>query len=181
MDAARPGFLFASLRRGLRTFPRASNRLDAIGLAVAASLHLPLPLQPQPQSPSLGVSCLASVVDAAGSATGLRRTPSRTRSRLVAASLPLLDMALRRASAAARLELPAALAELRTEDCGVGTGAVTGALPVFCGAGAELRIMESARVRPGPDAIPAALPAPDKALRLASASARPLIACPPVC
>ena len=53
--------------------------------------------------------------------------------------------------------------------------------PVFWGAVTELRIMESARVRPGPAAIPAALPAPDKALRLASASARPLIACPPVC
>jgi hypothetical protein len=90
-------------------------------------------------------------------------------------------MALRRASAAARLELPAAVDELRTADRGVETAAVTDALPVPCGAGAALRMMDSARVRPGPEAMSAALPAPDKALRLASASARPLIACPPVC
>jgi hypothetical protein len=95
--------------------------------------------------------------------------------------LPLLDIALRRASAAARLELPAAVDEVRTGDRGVETGAATGALPVPCGAGAELRIMESTRVRPGSEAMSAALPAPDKALRLASANARPLIACPPVC
>jgi hypothetical protein len=88
---------------------------------------------------------------------------------------------LRRASAAARLELPVAVDGLRTAGRGVETGAVTGALTMPCGAGAELCIMESARVRSGPEDVSAALPAPDKALRLASASARPLIACPPVC
>ncbi|MEJ2059969.1 MAG: hypothetical protein P8Y64_05710 [Gammaproteobacteria bacterium] len=84
----------------------------------------------------------------------------------------MLDMALRRASAAARLDvpLPAAAPWLRA--------AGTGAAAVW--AGAALRAAESARVRLAAEALSAALPALDKALRLASANARPLI-CALVC
>jgi hypothetical protein len=90
-------------------------------------------------------------------------------------------MALRRASAAARLEVPLTTEVLRTAVFGEETCAAERLEPAPCGAGAAPRTTESARVRLGPEAVSAALPAPDKALRLASASARPLIACPPVC
>jgi hypothetical protein len=94
-------------------------------------------------------------------------------------------MALRRASAAERLEPSAAapaavpLPTPRVLGAGAGTGgaAFDGAelaAAAGCPAGA-LRTSASPRERLGAEDSMARLPAPDKAFRLASASARPLV------
>jgi hypothetical protein len=117
-------------------------------------------------------------------ATGLPRAPSRTLSLLLAATLPLVDMALRRASAAARLELSLLAAMKRrgaTRGVRGAAVAVSGALgraSFRAGTGAAVLVTrgtESERVRLGAEEVSADLPALDKALRLASAKARPFI------
>jgi hypothetical protein len=108
-------------------------------------------------------------------------------------------MALRRAIAAARLEFsePPAITR-RGMDRGVETADAAGVMAgadartsacVDARAGLGLALgtvlaplaIESARVRLGAEEASAFLPAPDKALRLASASARPLIPFALVC
>jgi len=109
---------------------------------------------------------------------------------LPAATLPLLDMALRRKSAAARLELSLrAVIGRRGATRGLAGAADTGIETLACGsaragAGAEavgLRDTESERVRLGAEEATADLPELDKALRRASANARPLIPCALLC
>jgi hypothetical protein len=99
-------------------------------------------------------------------------------------------MALRRASAAARLELSLRAAIGRRGVAGVMEGAADTDSAALArssdrvGADAAtllLRTAEPERVRLGAEEAAAALPALDKAFRLSSANARPLIPCALLC
>jgi hypothetical protein len=155
--AALPGFWAIAGRAGRRMRGRATAA--AGGVTDAWSPQSPLPPQPQPH-PSL--ACVSGLTAAATClAPGLVSGP-RTRSVVLTASLPWVDMARRRSSEALRALLPAlATAPPRTDvrELGAGAGAAV-AEAVFA-----------------PDRLPsAALPPLDIALRLANASALPLFA-----
>ena len=169
-EAERPGLATAAGRLALRTLLRPFDRATVPG---DASLPRRSPLQPQPQSPAFAVEACSEGFTAFAAAAC---SALRTRSVLDTATLPRVDIALRRASEAAR---PPAPADGRAAEEARGVAAVVGSC-TFDGRGAAPA--DAAAVK-------AALPEPDMARRRAKASCRPLKPCalprcvmlPPVC